>query len=121
MARAFKVVAPRQRPATVSEDRGARGVSIGAALVPVPDMTGAAPPRLVSWRPMTAGEFEAWVVQLAGEFKRRGMDTHVRLLRDYWRVWHVPPDQGAWTAADVVCWMEQFGLLPGQPLADGAA
>jgi hypothetical protein len=68
-------------------------------------------------------DFEGLVRELAAEFKRRGVDTHVRLLRDYWRVWwHTPPEPDAWTANEVVTWIWAFQLMPGQPhVATGAA
>jgi hypothetical protein len=59
-------------------------------------------------------DFEALVKELAAEFKRRGMTTHVDLLRRYWRTWHGPVAPEDWTAHELVGWMWQFELLPGQ-------
>jgi hypothetical protein len=66
-------------------------------------------------------DFDALVQELAAEFKRRGMDTHVALLRRYWRTWHTPVDPDTWTAHEVIGWMWQLELLPGQAHATGLA
>jgi hypothetical protein len=56
--------------------------------------------------------FSECVVALGKEFKARGMDTHVELLRRFWLTWMRAGQPEEWTAADVVDLILDFGLGP---------